>query len=128
MKLKKFSMLLLLAMLGCKREPLQMPEISPESEAYQFIHGSIQPEKVKFQPPEPVYPKRAQRTGKQSVVIIGMDINEEGQVTETHVFGGTTEFRNTAVKYARQWLFEPPIVDGKPVRSRFLLHVVFKLK
>jgi protein TonB len=77
---------------------------------------------------EPPYPPAARAANIEGVVVLVLTIDEEGHVVEAQVVKepgyGLGE---SAAKAARQWLYEPATVDGKPVRSKLTQVVRFRL-
>lgn len=67
----------------------------------------------------PSYPSEMQRNGIEGTVILVLVLDERGKVREAKVERSThPAFERPALDAARQWMFEPAVKDGKPVRAR----------
>jgi protein TonB len=79
-----------------------------------------------LQPPYPASEERMEREGKVSIrVTIGPD----GRVKAAEKVSATSDafFHETERHALRAWRFKPATVDGKPVESRQVLTVLFRL-
>jgi TonB family protein len=91
------------------------------------VGGSIaRPKRTRFV--EPSYPEEARSKGLQSVVIVELTLNRDGAVREVRPLRGAPELIPAAVEAAREWRYEPTIVDGRPVPLRFAETVLFVLR
>lgn len=91
------------------------------------VGGSVaRPKRIRFV--EPRYPEEARLQGLQSVVILELTLNPSGEVREVRPLRGATELLPAAVEAARQWAYEPTIVDGRAVSLRFAETVLFVLQ
>ncbi|MGE0131402.1 MAG: energy transducer TonB [Blastocatellales bacterium] len=68
----------------------------------------------KVQPP---YPAIARQARVQGSVQIQISISETGEVTEATLLSGHPLLRDAALQAARQWLFRPTELNGRPVRA-----------
>jgi protein TonB len=68
----------------------------------------------KVQPP---YPSIARMSKIQGSVQVQINISETGAVTDAVVLSGSPFLRDAAVQAARQWVFKPTELNGKPVRA-----------
>jgi protein TonB len=68
----------------------------------------------KIQPP---YPPLARQSGVQGAVQVQISISEAGEVTEAFALSGHPLLRDAALRAARQWLFKPTELNGKPTRA-----------
>ncbi|MDP2877362.1 MAG: M56 family metallopeptidase [Holophaga sp.] len=84
--------------------------------------------KIALQPPPPAYPPDAKIAKIQGTVVVSITIDEKGVPEDVQALEGPEELRDTAVDYAREWLFEPAQQNGKPVKARFKLSMPFKLR
>ncbi len=82
--------------------------------------------------PYPPYPKKFRPTGIQGVVVLDVEVLEDGKVGEVLVNksllsseGGLDE---TAVMAVKKWMFEPAMYEKKPVKARVTVTVPFFLK
>jgi hypothetical protein len=100
------------------------PQLSQEP---YLVGGNIsRPKRVKFV--EPVFPPEAEASGVQSLVIVELTVDREGKVVEVKPLRGAAQVIPSAVEAARQWIYEPTLVDGKPVSLRFAETVLFVLR
>jgi TonB family protein len=70
----------------------------------------------------PVYPEEAQRAGLEGLVVLKVEIDEQGRVGHVEVLRSLGHgFDEAAVAAVRQWRFRPATRDGKPIK---VLHVI----
>src|SRR5215831_9900324 len=71
------------------------------------------PKLVRFAPA--VYPPDQEAAGVTASVILSIDIDEAGRVANVSVTGSAgPDFDAAAVAAARQFVYEPAEIDGKP--------------
>jgi periplasmic protein TonB len=86
----------------------------------------IQPKKIREVQPD--YPEIARRARIEGVVILEAVINKDGTVGEIRVLRSLNPLLDqAAIRAAKQWLFEPGKINGKPVKAYFTLTINFKL-
>jgi TonB family protein len=91
------------------------------------VGGSIaRPKRIRFV--EPRYPEEARARGLQSVVILELTVSPEGAVREVRPLRGAPELLPAAVDAARQWIYEPTVLEGRAVSLRFAETVLFVLR
>src|SRR5262245_19642086 len=78
----------------------------------------------KVQPP---YPEIARKARIQGSVQVQIDISETGAVTNVILISGNPFLRDAAVQAAKQWLFIPTELNGRPVRAIGVLTFNFPL-
>lgn len=124
-----FSVQELLRTLTLPPKPLPDPISKPWTT---FTEGAepmaFEQMKVKLQPLPTAYPPFAKLNRIQGTVKLLCVISEQGTPQQVTVLSGPMELAMTAVRYALTWQFEPTLVEGKPVRSRFLLTMPFRLR
>jgi TonB family protein len=76
---------------------------------------------------QPVYPQEALAQGIRGIVILEIVLDKQGKVESTTVVRSVPGLDEAAVAAARQWEYTPTKVDGKPVRVRITVPVVFSL-
>ena len=76
---------------------------------------------------QPVYPQEALAQGIRGIVILEIVLDEKGKVQSTSVVRSVPGLDEAAIAAARQWEYTPTKVDGKPVRVRVTVPVVFSL-
>ena len=90
------------------------------------VGGSVrEPAKVKHV--NPVYPDVAARAMVQGNVIVELQVDTGGRVTDARVVKGIPLLNDAALAAVRQWVYMPPLVDGVPVRLVMTVTVRFKL-
>jgi len=76
---------------------------------------------------QPVYPPEALAQGIRGIVILEIVLDKQGKVESTTVIRSVPGLDESAIAAARQWEYTPTKVDGKPVRVRVTVPVVFSL-
>jgi TonB family protein len=76
---------------------------------------------------QPVYPPEALAQGIRGIVILEIVLDKQGKVESTTVIRSVPGLDEAAIAAARQWEYTPTKVDGKPVRVRVTVPVVFSL-
>ncbi len=78
---------------------------------------------------KPVFPVAAQRRGDTGVVVLQLDMDDQGRVqaVDVHTKVGDVSRRmaESAIAAARNWTFRPEQVDGVPQAGRLLMPVCF---
>jgi len=65
----------------------------------------------------PVYPVSARARRATGVVVVEVQLDKRGHVTEARAESGPEEFRESAVAAARKWQFAPATLNGVPVAA-----------
>jgi TonB family protein len=73
----------------------------------------------------PIYPSIAKQVNASGEVQVEIIIDENGQVISAKAISGHPVLRSAAEDAARKWVFNPTLVDGKPVRQPGVLKFVF---
>jgi TonB family protein len=89
--------------------------------------GDIKPPKL-VKEVLPVYPREAQQTRVQGVVILGVRTDEQGRVVDAKVLRSIPLLDQAAIDAVRQWVYEPYVKDGKAHPIVFTVTVRFQLK
>jgi TonB family protein len=76
---------------------------------------------------QPTYPPEALAQGIRGIVILEIVIDAEGKVESTRVVRSVPGLDEAAIAAARQWEYTPTKVNGKAVRVRVTVPVVFSL-
>jgi len=76
----------------------------------------------------PIYPDFARKARIQGPVVLMMTVNEQGQPIQVQVVEGHPVFHEAAKQAARQWRFEPALMNGRPVVAAFRLTLNFTLR
>jgi TonB family protein len=77
---------------------------------------------------EPVYPEEARKQGIEGLVILEATVDVNGKVKDVKVLRPVPALNQAAIDAVKQWVYEPKIIDGKPVPIVFTVTVNFKLK
>jgi TonB family protein len=77
---------------------------------------------------EPIYPDLAMRARVQGQVVLVINVDEEGNVTDIKVASGHPLLNEAAVNAVRQWKYSPTLMNGVPVPVIATVTVVFNLK
>ena len=98
-------------------------------------NGSNVPALVKATPlyqtnPKPVYPPLARRRGQQGTVMLQVMVLENGRVEQVtlHRSSGFALLDKAALDTVKKWQFFPGTENGRPVSTRVLVPVHFKLQ
>jgi protein TonB len=73
----------------------------------------------------PAYPETARRNGITGNVRLQLTISAAGKVTNVKVLDGPVILQPAAVAAARQWVYRPAMLDGRPTESTSELVVKF---
>jgi TonB family protein len=99
---------------------------APGSKTYTTEDGVKEPKILTKVPP--AYPQEMRDKGIQGVVVIEAVIDEEGKPWSLTVVKSDNEgFNASALEAVKQWRWEPPTLNGKPVSLRWTLTLNFKL-
>lgn len=81
-------------------------------------------------PVKPEYPAVALRSRIEGSVVVGADVDENGNATNVTVVRSSRsrDLDRAAVAAVRDWTFEPAIRGGKPVSASVQVPVDFKLE
>jgi TonB family protein len=76
----------------------------------------------------PVYPEEARKAEIEGVVIIEVTTDIYGRVKNARILNSIPMLDQAAIDAVKQWVYEPTVVDGKPIEDTFTVTVTFKLK
>ena len=77
---------------------------------------------------DPIYPDLARRAHVQGTVVLMMIVDDRGVPMQVNVLDGPPALQEVALQAARQWRFEPALMDGHPVPASFRLTLNFRLR
>ncbi len=104
------------------------------AEATGWLHGGIIDSAKLDQPPHkrvqvaPIYPADARKEGRTAEVMVEFVVDEQGAVNRARVVRSTDDaFEVATLQAVGKWRFEPGLKNGRPVRFRMLIPVVFML-
>jgi protein TonB len=109
---------------GLPETPLPPPP--PQPKQVIRLHSGIKPPERLVSVP-PTYPTMARLAHKEGIVIIEATIDEQGNVTETHILRSIPLLDEPAVAAVRQWKFSPTLLNGVPVSIVMTVTVNFTL-
>ena len=89
--------------------------------------GEIEPPKA-IKIVDPVYPEAARQERVEGVVILSVKTDESGQVIDAMVLRSIPPLDAAAIAAVKQWVYEPTVIDGKPVKMVFTVTVRFQLQ
>ncbi|MFL6228916.1 MAG: energy transducer TonB [Pyrinomonadaceae bacterium] len=78
-------------------------------------------------PVQPTYPAVARAAGAQGSVDVEVVIDEQGKVESAKAVSGHELLREASVDAARQWVFSPTLLQGKPVKVKGVISFEFAL-
>lgn len=90
------------------------------------LKGSAKPPKL-IKKVEPVYPEEARKNGVQGVVILEAKIDERGGVVDAMILRSVPQLDQAAIDAVKQWVYEPPVFEGKVMKMLITITVRFQL-
>jgi len=91
------------------------------------VGGEAQSKKIIHQP-RPRYPQAAKDRRIQGTVRMQAVISTDGRVAELTVLSGDTILAVAATEAARQWWYQPTLLNGRPVEVVTTIDVIFTLR
>jgi TonB family protein len=76
---------------------------------------------------QPQYPPIAKAAGAEGLVAVQVVIDEQGNVASARAVSGHPLLRDASVDAARQWVFKPTVVNGKPAKVSGVITFSFVL-
>lgn len=99
-----------------------------DSAGFPGLRGKRVAPPVLLAPKDPEYSDEARKIKLQGTVELGIEVNAAGQVTNVSVLRSLgLGLDERAIEAVRQWKFRPGTVDGKPVSTRAIVDVNFRL-
>ncbi len=99
-----------------KREPVgadgKVAVVSPE--AFQEMSREANESKL-IRAVAPIYPESAIKSHVSGKVILRVNVNEQGNVTDAKVLKGHPLLNDAAITAVTQWKYIPTLLNGKPV-------------
>ena len=77
---------------------------------------------------EPIYPDEAKKMGIEGTVILECTTDEKGKVIGTRLLRSIPQLDQAAIDAVRQWVYEPVVISGKPIKIAFTITVRFDLR
>jgi len=75
----------------------------------------------------PKYPKEALASGVEGPVELSAVVGPDARTRELRVVSGNPTLAASALKAVRQWRFQPILVKGEPVETRYRIEIRFNL-
>ena len=76
----------------------------------------------------PVYPKGARLAHTEGVVKLTMVIAGDGTVADLQAVSGEALLRDSTIRAARQWRFQPILLNGRPTEADVALSFIFRIE
>ena len=67
---------------------------------------------------DPVFPDGLDPQKDSGTVVVEVTLSREGTVASARILGRPSKFDDAAIDAVRQWEFEPPRDEGKPIAAR----------
>ncbi len=77
---------------------------------------------------QPVYPSFAKAARVSGAVKVQVVINEQGEVMEAEIVSGLPMLNLPSLRAARQWRFDPTLLEDRPVKVQGVLTFNFVLQ
>lgn len=112
-------------------DPAETPEPTPAAgeaasdTAVAPAGGVLRPEVKRSVPPR--YPDLAKQEGWEGSCDLRLGVNEKGRVDKVAILSCPEVFVDSSVDAAVRWRFKPPVVNGEPVRTEFVLTLNYRL-
>jgi len=90
------------------------------------ITGDVKGPKV-IKRVDPVYPEEARKARVEGTVILEATIDVKGQVQNVRILRSIPLLDQAAIDALRQWVYEAPIINGKPIPLTFTVMIRFAL-
>jgi protein TonB len=89
--------------------------------------GEVKPPKL-VRRVEPIYPNIALQAGVQGIVILEATTDVYGRVANVRVLRSLVLLNEAAMDAVRQWVYEPLMINGRPIPVTFTVTVRFVLE
>lgn len=100
----------------------------PKKEEPKAIAKKIDPVRV-LDSKLPEYPRRARQLGIEGLIVIEVEVDEEGRVTAVRLRQSLDEeLDRLTVAAAKKWLYEPARLDGHPIASTKIFRLRYALE
>ncbi|HEX4543745.1 MAG TPA: energy transducer TonB, partial [Candidatus Acidoferrum sp.] len=90
------------------------------------VGGNVQSARI-VNKVQPVYPAAARQARIQGVVRLHVIIAKDGSITQLEVISGHPLLQQAAVDAVRQWVYQPTLLQGRPVEVDTTIDVIFQL-
>ena len=78
----------------------------------------------------PMYPFRARKMGIEGYVTVQFSVNEKGEISDLKVVDAKPKgiFEQEVFRCVGSWKYNPPTVNGRPVRTKWERTIEFVLE
>lgn len=90
------------------------------------VGGNVQVAKI-TKKVEPVYPAEAKKAEISGTVVLHAVIAQDGTVKQLDYVSGPQELTDSAMVAARQWQYQPTLLNGQPVEVDTTINVVYEV-
>jgi len=90
------------------------------------VGGNVQAAKI-VKKVQPVYPLLARQTRIEGVVRLHVIIAKDGTIAQLELISGHPLLAQAAIDAVRQWVYQPTLLNGKPVEVDTVIDVYFNL-
>jgi periplasmic protein TonB len=75
----------------------------------------------------PIYPEEARKAGIEGTAVLSARISGSGTLENLKALSGPKDLQQATLQAARQWQFEPYLVNGKPIAVRVEITAVYSI-
>ena len=111
---------------GAAPPPPPPPPPRPKKVEPMRVGGNVQESKI-LRRVDPIYPELAKRARVETMVILEVNVDEEGNVANIRVVRGHPLLDAAATEAVKQWKYSPTLLNGEPVPVIATVTVIFKL-
>jgi TonB family protein len=90
------------------------------------VGGNVQESKI-IKRVEPVYPEVAKKARVEQIVMLEVNVDEEGYVSSVRVIRGHPLLDQAAIDAVKQWVYSPTLLNGEKIPVLATVTVVFSL-
>lgn len=101
--------------------------IEQDQEKDKSAKKDIKPPKL-IKKVDPVYPQEARDAGIEGIVTLEATTDIRGRVQKVKVLNSVPELDQAAIDAIKQWVYEPMVINGKPIGIVFTTTCRFSLK
>ena len=76
---------------------------------------------------QPEYPLLARRARAEATIMLEVDVDRNGIVSDVRILKGHPLFNDEAVRAVRQWKYSPTLLNGEPIPIVATVTLIFKL-
>jgi protein TonB len=109
------------------KPPAAAPQAkAPAEEVKRIAVSSLDPGRL-IHLVEPIYPPFAKTAHISGTVELQAVIGTDGRVRELKTISGPVLLRNAAIEAVKQWVYQPPVLNGAKVELVAPIAVIFRL-